>query len=524
MLKGLAVNHPAVDKSMSLQFEFPLNLTAEAFIAELSSHGINIQKVTTHASRKTYYDSFDWRLYASGITCKFTHSLALRSIKTGLIIAESTLKKPPSFCKELEPGAVRDTLEPLLEMRALLPVCTLDYQAYLLNIINKDQKIILRLQIEEHSQLNSRVQLQPVKGYDKAAEHMAELLTATLGLTATDEPVLVKALRLQGRKPKDYSSKLNIHLDPDMRADIAGKYIYTHLLKTIKANEQGTIANTDSEFLHDFRVAIRRTRAGLSQIKGILPANINAYYVDFFSWLGQITGPTRDLDVYLLNFERYKSSLPDSIREDLNPLYDFLLVKQHKAQKKLTRKLRSEKYLSTLSEWEQFLKEPSFKQALEANAKLTIKELADRRIWKIFTRVLREGDAISGDSPSDALHDLRKSCKKLRYLIEFFQNLYPEQPIKHLIKNLKELQEVLGDFQDYAVQEQTLKLFGEEMMTLNIPANTFLAMGMLIQDLDAHRCRARRDFSARFEDFSQEDNRSVFKLLFAPQKTGHHSH
>jgi len=415
-------------------------------------------------------------------------------------------------------------LAPLLDMRALLPVCTLDYEIYHLNIINKDEKTILRLLIEEYSQFNNRVLLQPVRGYDKAAEHIVEILTATLGLTATDKPVLLIALQVQGRKPKDYSSKLNINLDPGMRADIAGKYIYSHLLKAIKANEQGTIADTDSEFLHDFRVAVRRTRAGLSQIKGILPANSGAYYADFFSWLGQITGPTRDLDVYLLNFERYKSSLPASIREDLNPLYDFLLGKQQKSQKELAKKLQSPKYLSTLAEWEQFLKEPSYKKPLEQNAKLTIKELADRRIWKIFTRVLEEGEAITDLSPAEALHDLRKSCKKLRYLMEFFQSLYPENQIKCLIKNLKGLQEVLGDFQDYAVQEHNLKLFGEEMMALNIHANTFLAMGVLVQDLDAHRCNARKDFASRFEDFKEEENRSAFTLLFAPAKPHSHRH
>jgi CHAD domain-containing protein len=255
-----------------------------------------------------------------------------------------------------------------------------------------------------------------------------------------------------------------------------------------------------------------------------LPTNINAYYADFFSWLGQTTGPTRDLDVYLLNFERYKNSLPVSIREDLNPLYDFLLDKQQKAYKELAKKLQSAKYLSTLSEWEQYLKEPSYKRMLEQNAKLTIKELADRRIWKIFTRVLQEGDAITDSSPAEALHDLRKSCKKLRYLMEFFQSLYPEHQIKHLIKKLKELQEGLGDFQDYAVQEQSLKLFSEEMMALNTHANTFLAMGVLIQDLDAHRCNARKDFSSRFEDFKQEENQVAFKLLFSPPKFHGHQH
>lgn len=514
--------------NMSLQFEFPVNLTAEQFIAKLS-HEAGTQLASTQTSSKTYYDSFDWRLYSNDITCEFNRtktasSLTLRSIKNARLIANSPLKKVPLFGKEFEPGTIRDTLEPLLEMRALLAVCTLDYEIYHLNIINEDEKTILRLIVEEYGHFNNRALLQPVKGYDKAAEHITGLLTGTLGLTATEEPVLLKALQFQGRKPKDYSSKLNINLDPDMRADIAAKYIYSHLLKAIKANEQGTIADTDSEFLHDFRVAVRRTRAGLSQIKGILPDNINAYYVDFFSWLGQITGPARDLDVYLLNFDRYKSSLPISIREDLNPLYDFLLAKQQKTQKELAKKLQSDKYLSTLSEWEQYLKEPSYKKMLEQNAKLSIKELADRRIWKVFSRVLQEGDAITGSSPAEALHDLRKSCKKLRYLIEFFQSLYPEQQIKHLIKHLKGLQEVLGDFQDYAVQEHNLKLFSEEMMALNLPANTFLAMGVLIQDLDSHRDRARQDFASRFEDFKQEENRATFKLLFAPAKSHNHPH
>jgi CHAD domain-containing protein len=519
---------------MSLQFEFPLNLTVEKFIAGLSQEA-ETQLVSKQASCKTYYDSFDWRLYSNGITCEFIqekrgtgrsplHCLLLRSIKSGLIVAELKLKKVPLFSKDFEQGIIRETLTQMLEMRALLPVCVLDYQIHHLNIFNKDQKIILRLLIEEYGSFNHRVQLQPVKGYDKAVEQITGLLTETLGLTAVDEPVLQRALQVHGRKPKDYSSKLNINLDPGMRADIAGKYIYTHLLKAIKANEQGTIADTDSEFLHDFRVAVRRTRAGLSQIRGILPANISAYYADFFGWLGQITGPTRDLDVYLLNFEGYKNSLPDSIREDLNPLYDFLQAKQRKAHKELAKKLQSEKYLSTLSEWEQYLKEPSYKLPLEQNAKLAIKELADRRIMKIFTCVLREGDAITGVSPAEVLHDLRKSCKKLRYLMEFFQSLYPEQQIKHLIKNLKELQEVLGDFQDYAVQEQALKLFSEEMMALNIPANTFLAMGVLVQDLDAHRCRARKGFSSRFEDFKQEENLAAFKLLFTSSKPHRHQH
>ena len=415
--------------------------------------------------------------------------ILLRNLKNDLIIASTEIEKVPAFSQQFQLEEIRSALEPLLEMRALLPVCTLDYETYHLNIINKDEKTVLRLILEEHDLFDNRVSLQTIKGYDKAAEHLIEILTAKLGLTPTDKPLLLTALRLQGRKPNDYSSKLNINLDPVMRADIACKYIYSHLLKAIKDNEQGTIADTDSEFLHDFRVAVRRTRAGLSQLKGVLPDKISATYVEFFSWLGQITSSTRDFDVYLLNFAHYKSSLPAAIRDDLNPLYEFLLAKQQKAHKELAKKLRSTKYLTSIYEWEQYLKAQAPIKPLAPNAKLTIKQLADRRLWKNYQRVLREGDAITEESPAEALHELRKSCKKLRYLMEFFQSLYPEQHIKHFIKNLKGLQEVLGRFQDLTVQENALKLFGEEMQSNHVQANTLSAMGVLIQNLDSFQRR-----------------------------------
>ena len=504
---------------MTLQFNSPERLTAEKFIAKLSNKAC-VQLVSRQSSLKTYYDSFDWRLYTNGITCEFNRSkaastLLLRNLENNLIIASIDCEEVPVFSRQLQSEEIRSALEPLLKMRALLPVCTLDYEIYFLNIINNDKKTVLHLVIEEHDLLNDRVTLQPIKGYGKAAEHIIEILTTKLGLTPAHKPLLLNALKLQGRKPNDYSSKLNINLYPDMRADIAAKYIYSHLLKAIKDNEQGTIADTDTEFLHDFRVAVRRTRAGLSQLKGVLPDKINAYYAEFFSWLGQSTSSTRDLDVYLLNFDHYKSSLPTSIRDDLNPLYEFLLVKQQKAQKELASRLRTAKYLATISQWEHYLKEQAPLKPVEHNAKLTIKQLADRRLWKNYKRVLQEGDAITEQSPSEALHGLRKSCKKLRYLMEFFQSLYHEHQINHFIKNLKGLQEVLGNFQDLSVQESTLKLFSEEMLNNNSHANTLLAMDVLIQNLDIFRCNARKDFSSKFATFKHEESQSEFKSLLA---------
>ena len=52
----------------------------------------------------------------------------------------------------------------------------------------------------------------------------------------------------------------------------------------------------------------------------------------------------------------------------------------------------------------------------------------------------------------EALHDLRKRGKELRYLLELFGSPFPTNVVKPMVSTLKDLQEVLGRFQDRAVQ------------------------------------------------------------------------
>ena len=57
------------------------------------------------------------------------------------------------------------------------------------------------------------------------------------------------------------------------------------------ANRPGTIDDIDPEFLHDFRVAVRRTRSVLGHAKDVLPADVLDWSRDGFRSLGQVTGP-----------------------------------------------------------------------------------------------------------------------------------------------------------------------------------------------------------------------------------------
>lgn len=509
-----------------LHFELPENLTATKFLDKLSKK-IDFQIVSQQYTIKSFYDSFDWRLYNADMVCEFNHSqvtsqLNLRHRESGELIAFENIQEIPEFSEDFPQSLLKSELAKKLDMRALLPICHLPYEAYRINILNKDLKTVLRIQIDQYEFLTNTVNLMPLKGYEKAIRNITNLLQKNFELKPADNTVLNATLKQQGQKAKDYSSKLTIKLTSDMRADKASKVIYQHLLQSMKANEAGTIADTDSEFLHDFRVAVRRTRSGFNQIKNTLPAPIIAQHADFFAWLGQITSMTRDLDVYLLSFKDYQKALPVSLREDIIPLHGFLKEKQVLAQQELAKKLKSPNYIKQLAAWELYLNEPLQKKPKESNANMSIKELANQRISKVYKRLLKEAEAISDSSPAEALHDLRKTCKKLRYLMEFFQNLYPANEIKALLKALKGFQNILGDFQDYEIQELQIKQFSQEMMDNKVPSDTFLAMGVLVQYLDSMKYVARKGFSTQFTAFKRDENQIIFKKLFT-SKSGSQS-
>jgi len=145
-----------------------------------------------------------------------------------------------------------------------------------------------------------------------------------------------------------------------------------------------------------------------------------------------------------------------------------------------------------------------------------VSELASQRIWRVYKRILKEGNAIAPDTPAVALHELRKTAKKLRYLMEFFQSLFPSGRTRQLISVLKNLQDNLGEFQDFEVQVHTLMRFSQQMVDEDaVPAATLLAMGMLIEGLERRQRAAREEFASRFEKFSLPENQAHFRELFA---------
>ena len=517
-------------KAVSHQYLLPDNLDPAGFLDQLELPGQLRVSPVVYVTR-TCYDTFDWRLRAN-------HSCLVEEQQAGslhtrwLRLDDATLLAKlnsgvPRFVADLPPSSLRTGLAPLVEMRVLLPVVQLQVRAMPARLVDKQGKTVLRLVIDQArvgppgapctQVLPARVCLNPVRGYCKPLLLAVKQLQEVLGLAPTG-PLIDTALQTIGRPPEDYSGKLNLSLQAEMPAGEAARIILQALLRTMLQNLEGVCADLDSEFLHDFRVAVRRTRSLFSQFKGVLPPQVLKVFRPGFRWLGQITGPTRDLDVYLLKFPAYRQSLETDMQAELQPLHDFLVRHQRQEQRKLAGLLRSARCRQLLQDWQSFLETPMDEATWPGPATSPIGALASRKIWKAYCKVLQVGDALAADSDAAALHALRIDCKKLRYLMEFFASIYPGKEVRRQIKELKALQDHLGDFQDLEVQANALRDFGHAMQAEqpDLPGDVFMAMGVLIDSLYKRQSIERQNFSGRFARFARPGNRKICHGMFKP--------
>jgi CHAD domain-containing protein len=271
----------------------------------------------------------------------------------------------------------------------------------------------------------------------------------------------------------------------------------------------------DTEFLHDLRVAVRRTRALQRELRGVFAPEPLTRFREGFRRLQEVTGPTRDLDVYLLGFDRFREVLPGNLGGDLDPLAEVLADERRRAQRKMSRALCSDRAATLLADWSAYLEELVQSPVDDRpDARTPIGELAGARIQKVYRQMVKRGRALEDASPAEALHDLRKQGKELRYLLEFFAVLYPDDVVRPMVKRLKSLQDVLGSFQDSEVQAGMLLAHREAVGARENGAAALMAMGLLVDRLERDQLAARAEFGKCFASFAASRQRELVEATF----------
>ena len=502
---------------MPTTFTHP-DLSAAAVADALTASGFEVDAPAP--STRVVLDTFDGRLRAAGLRLELRAGADAALVlldQEGAPPARLAWDKAPQWPADLPPGPFRTRVASLTQERALLTLLTVTSQVRAARRVDRRGKVTVRAELHDRVVVDGEllptwlVEVRGVVGHDDDRERAITRLVA-LGLQPADGDVVVAVAERTGHALEGRSSAPTVPLDPHDGALTAFRRVLANLAATIDHNLQGTIDDIDVEFLHELRVAVRRTRSVLAEGKGVLAAEARDRFRQDFGWLGQVTGPARDLDVYVLGWEGYVAPLTLHDPTSLDRVLIELQARRQAAHAELADVLRSDACRDLLESWRRWLVDPD----VAASDDLHIGPVIAKRITKAQHKLITDGRAITPASPPERLHDLRKDAKKLRYLLECFGSLFHTKARKAFVGQLKALQDNLGEHQDAEVHLAQLRDLAHDLHArATIDTDALLAMGRLGDHLDRRRVQERADFVERFADYDTKANRRALAGLLA---------
>jgi len=468
----------------------------------------------------TLVDTFDGRLHRAGLRLELRTSAGIELVLSGddVVPAHLSVDVVPRVVTDLAPGPFRSRIASLIDIRALLPQVRVRMERSVGLLRDGSGKTVAIAELYEHVHIVDRpdidrfttIEIHEVPGYAKQARRARRVLQG-VGLEECELHTLAQCAAAADVDLAGFKATATVPLEADMAALDGIRAVLVNLEVAISANWQGAIDETDTKFLHDLRIALRRTRTVLAASKSVIPAEVLDPAREGLAWLARATGAARDLDVYLLEWKGYTDPLGVGAAVSLEPVRDVLVQHCADAHHELGHALRSERATALMTEWRRWLGEPVGSDGLPPRADDPLGKAVARRIDRAHRRLIDQGRLIGPDTPADDVHDLRKDAKKLRYLIECFSSMLPGRPRKRYVKQLKALQTNLGEHQDAEVHISLLRSLTPALVSAD--ANAMVAVGELIQRLEQTRVAARAEFAERFADYDSPTTQRSFDAL-----------
>ena len=299
---------------------------------------------------------------------------------------------------------------------------------------------------------------------------------------------LEKELRRAGAADGEKRPKVFQALDLDFQAEPADEPDDASSAATLRArireqaervlgHDAGTRLGTDSEELHQMRVATRRLRAFLRAGSELLDPAWAEPVREELTWLGGALGPVRDLDVLA---ERLTAEV-ESLGEDRprgRKLLRTLESRRRTARRRLMAVLGSDRYFALLDTLERPV-------ATIADSP-TLEEIHATEHKRLRKAVKTLDDA----SPDEELHAVRIHVKRARYAAEL-------AGAGNYVQAAKVLQDVLGEHQDAVVAAERLRDVADRM------PDTALAAGRLIERENARAVRGRDEWRSAWKKLAK---------------------
>jgi len=255
------------------------------------------------------------------------------------------------------------------------------------------------------------------------------------------------------------------------------------------AHEEGTRRGTDPEELRQMRVASRRGRAAMALFKEGLPPGAGRLRQEL-TWIGTVLGRARDVDVQIEQLQAWLAAADRREREIYRPLLAILQEQRAQARAPMLRALDSPRYRRFVAAYEAFVRRAPGRRP--PAARRPVLAAAPDLIGHRLRAVRKAGDGLGPSAPPAKLHALRIKCRRLRYAVESFADLYGD-PASAFAKRLARLQNLLGLHQDGHVAMARLRRLCESQGR-RLPPRTLFAMGRAAQRYAQQAAGARTAF------------------------------
>jgi len=246
-----------------------------------------------------------------------------------------------------------------------------------------------------------------------------------------------------------------IHLDADRSVRDSFAIIAQACLTEILTNVNHAYQGNDPEGVHQLRVSIRHMRSAYSLFRNAKVKAGRFAIADELRALQRKLGATREWDVLI---DETFSFMPKKLRRSASNLIKIAEMKRAEGHQSVHDMLRDPRYtdlLLRLAFWleQQFGLAAAHRRERQWKVNVLakpIKGVASEVLSVRHAKVLKLGKRLR-ELDVDELHRLRIRIKKLRYMTEFFSDIWPGRRTDRYLFALKKLQGVLGTLHDTIV-------------------------------------------------------------------------
>lgn len=241
----------------------------------------------------------------------------------------------------------------------------------------------------------------------------------------------------------------------------AGEFVRVALTEQLAALEAADVGlrTEQPDALHQVRVSSRRLRSTLAALRAVIDLDATLPLREELRWLGGQLSEARDSEVALAHLRELVAAEPDELV--LGPVAARLQQMQHQEERagldRALDTLSGTRYLRLLDALHETVAAPPFTDAAGDRLAPVLRHAVDSSVRRL-SRHMATARRAQGPERHEALHDVRKAAKRVRYATEIAGSEL--SGAKDVVKVAKRIQQVLGEVQDTVVTRELCRRLG----------------------------------------------------------------